>query len=66
VTFRGAEPLRVVGEISDWVRLSPAELRSWRERIDAVRANPAAGIINETPNGFASAVMTAIDRPFRS
>lgn len=32
-SYRSKDPLKVVGEISDWVRLSPQELQHWQERI---------------------------------
>lgn len=41
-SYRSAEPLRVIGEVTDWTRLSPEELRAWRERL----ANVKGDIIN--------------------
>jgi Rifampin ADP-ribosyl transferase len=37
-SYRSSDPIRVVDEVSDWTRLSPAELQAWRERISAIRA----------------------------
>lgn len=45
-SYRSSEPLKIVGEITDWVRLTPEELNTWRERIAAIEANPDAEIIN--------------------
>jgi hypothetical protein len=42
-SYRSAEPLRVVGEVTDWPRLSPEALADWRRRIAAI--NDAGGAI---------------------
>ena len=36
-SYRSSAPLRIVDEVTDWKRLSPAELRAWRERLAAIR-----------------------------
>jgi hypothetical protein len=41
-SYRSQEPLKIVGEVTDWVRLSPEELESWRRRL----ANMTGEIIN--------------------
>ena len=41
-SYRSSEPLRIVGEVSEWRRLSPEELQDWRERI----ANLKGEILN--------------------
>ncbi|HUZ61162.1 MAG TPA: NAD(+)--rifampin ADP-ribosyltransferase [Hanamia sp.] len=41
-SFRSQEPLKIVGEITDWVRLTPEELKNWREKL----ANNNGEIIN--------------------
>ena len=41
-SYRSTEPLRVVGEVSEWRRLTPEELQDWRERI----ANLKGEILN--------------------
>jgi hypothetical protein len=46
-SYRSKEPLRIVGEITDWVRLTPEELQQWRDRIAKINADPNAEIINE-------------------
>ncbi len=45
-SYRSAEPLRVVGEILDWTRLTPEALQTWRERLAALRAGGRDEIIN--------------------
>ncbi|NAZ84847.1 NAD(+)--rifampin ADP-ribosyltransferase [Kineococcus indalonis] len=45
-SYRSAAPLRVVGEVGDWTRLTPEALRRWRERLSALRADERAEIIN--------------------
>jgi hypothetical protein len=32
-SYRTEAPLRIVGEIEDWVKLMPAEIQQWRERL---------------------------------
>ncbi|GAA1931359.1 NAD(+)--rifampin ADP-ribosyltransferase [Nocardioides hwasunensis] len=44
-SYRSTEPLRVVGEQTDWTRLSPEALQQWRDRITAM-ADERAEIIN--------------------
>ena len=41
-SYRSFAPLRIVGEITDWVRQPPEELQKWRERL----ANVKGEIIN--------------------
>jgi hypothetical protein len=36
-SFRSAEPLRILGEVDDWTRLSPEALLEWRDRLAAIR-----------------------------
>lgn len=43
-SFRSREPLRVVGELTDWVGHAPEQLQAMRDRIDAARARGAAQI----------------------
>jgi rifampin ADP-ribosylating transferase len=45
-SFRSKEPLRVTGEVSDWPRLTPEALQTWRDRLAAIRADERAEIIN--------------------
>lgn len=41
-SYRTREPLKIVGEVTDWQRITPEELQIWRER----RANNKGDIIN--------------------
>jgi len=44
-SYRTEAPLKVVGEVTDWARQSPEELRKWREKLSAKRGE----IINRCP-----------------
>ncbi|MES1222183.1 MAG: NAD(+)--rifampin ADP-ribosyltransferase, partial [Bacteroidota bacterium] len=41
-SYRTHAPLKIVGEITDWVKQTPEELQKWRERL----ANVKGDIIN--------------------
>jgi hypothetical protein len=45
-SYRSKEPLKIVGELIDWVRLTPEELKIWHEKLAKLRANQNAEIIN--------------------
>ena len=45
-SYRSSAPLRGVGEVNDWTRLTPDALQMWRERISALRAHERGDIIN--------------------
>lgn len=45
-SYRSRAPLRVVGEVTEWTRLTPDELQSWRERLAALLASEQGQIIN--------------------
>ncbi|AZA56194.1 NAD(+)--rifampin ADP-ribosyltransferase [Chryseobacterium shandongense] len=45
-SYRSTAPLKVVGEVTEWIRLTDEELQTWKERIAALRENPDAEIIN--------------------
>ena len=45
-SYRSSAPLRVVGEVTDWERLTPEALQAWRERLAALRADQRGEIIN--------------------
>jgi hypothetical protein len=44
-SYRSSAPIRVLGEVDDWTRLTSEALQSWRERIAAMR-DSRAEIIN--------------------
>lgn len=41
-SYRSLEPLKIVGEVTDWAKQTPEELRQWREKL----ANVKGEIIN--------------------
>ncbi len=45
-SYRSREPLRIVGEVADWTRQTPAALQKWRDRLAAIRADERGEIIN--------------------
>ncbi|KMQ62607.1 ribosomal subunit interface protein [Chryseobacterium sp. BLS98] len=45
-SYRSTVPLKIVGEITEWIKLTDGELQNWRERIARLRENPDAEIIN--------------------
>ena len=45
-SYRSSEPLRIVGEVTDWTRLTPEALHAWRDRLAALRADQRGEIIN--------------------
>jgi rifampin ADP-ribosylating transferase len=44
-SYRSAEPIRVVGEVDDWTRLTPESLQEWRDRLAALLADEERGVI---------------------
>ncbi|MFV9632870.1 NAD(+)--rifampin ADP-ribosyltransferase [Mycobacterium neumannii] len=45
-SYRSTAPLRIVGEITEWSRLTPEQLQSWRERLSALLSDEGAEILN--------------------
>ncbi|WP_454048677.1 NAD(+)--rifampin ADP-ribosyltransferase [Cellulomonas sp. Marseille-Q8402] len=45
-SYRSGAPLRVVGEVTGWTRLSPEALEAWRLRLDALRADERGEIVD--------------------
>lgn len=45
-SFRSTAPLRVVREVTDWTRLTPHALQTWRDRLAAIRGDERGEIIN--------------------
>ena len=41
-SYRSNSPLRIIGEVTDWIRITPEELLEWREKL----ANIKGDIIN--------------------
>jgi len=38
-SYRSREPLRIVGEVTDWERLTPEQLQIWRDRLANVKGD---------------------------
>jgi rifampin ADP-ribosylating transferase len=45
-SYRSSEPLLIVGEVTDWTRLTSEALHEWRERLAALRTEERGEIIN--------------------
>ncbi|MFF5025614.1 NAD(+)--rifampin ADP-ribosyltransferase [Streptomyces collinus] len=45
-SYRSREPIRIVGEVTDWTRLTPEALQAWRDRLAAILEDDRAEIIN--------------------
>jgi len=45
-SYRSSAPLKVIGEITEWKRLTPEELQVWRDRLTKLLSNAEAEIIN--------------------
>jgi hypothetical protein len=45
-SYRSTAPLLIVGEVTDWPRLTPEDLQAWRERLAVLRADERGEIIN--------------------
>lgn len=45
-SFRSSAPLKVIGEVTDWTRLTPQARQDWRERLMAIVADERGQIIN--------------------
>lgn len=45
-SYRSTAPLKIVGEVTEWIRLTDEEIQNWKERIAKLRENSGAEIIN--------------------
>ena len=45
-SYRSSAPLRIVSEITEWTRLTPEQLQTWRERLSALLSSDRGEIIN--------------------
>jgi rifampin ADP-ribosylating transferase len=45
-SYRSRDPVRVVHEVTEWTRLTPAALQEWRDRLAAILADERGEIIN--------------------
>jgi rifampin ADP-ribosylating transferase len=45
-SYRSRAPLRVLGELTEWTRLTPEALQAWRERLTALPSSERGEIVN--------------------
>ena len=45
-SYRSKEPLKIIGEVIDWVRLTDEQLQQWQVNLARLRDDPNAAIIN--------------------
>lgn len=45
-SYRSREPLRIVGEVTDWARQTPEALQAWRDRLAAIPADERGEILD--------------------
>ncbi|MFT4118302.1 NAD(+)--rifampin ADP-ribosyltransferase [Bradyrhizobium sp.] len=45
-SYRSSAPIKVIGEITRWTRLTPEALQMWRERLIKLRSDERGDIIN--------------------
>jgi len=45
-SYRSSAPLKVIGEITHWTRLTPEALKVWRERLTVLSSDERGEIIN--------------------
>ena len=45
-SYRSRAPLRVLGEVTEWTRLTPEQLQMWRDRLAVLLSSEAAEILN--------------------
>lgn len=38
-SYRSTEPLKIVGEVTDWTRLTPEQLDDWRKRLTNIQGD---------------------------
>ncbi|MCQ4127633.1 NAD(+)--rifampin ADP-ribosyltransferase [Rhodococcus erythropolis] len=45
-SYRSRAPLRIINEITEWTRLTPEQLQTWRERLTALLSTERGEILN--------------------
>ncbi|MDR0787814.1 MAG: NAD(+)--rifampin ADP-ribosyltransferase [Gemmatimonadota bacterium] len=45
-SYRSREPLKIIGEVTDWPRLTAEALQGWRDRLAAILVDERGEIIN--------------------
>ena len=45
-SYRSSAPLRVIEEITEWTRLTPEQLQTWRDRLSELLSGEGGEILN--------------------
>ena len=45
-SYRSSAPLQIVSEVTEWTRLTPDQLQTWRERLSALLSGEHGEIVN--------------------
>jgi hypothetical protein len=45
-SYRSKDPLKIIGEVTYWVRLTDEQFKKWQENLAKLKADPNAEIIN--------------------
>lgn len=45
-SYRSSAPLKVIGEVAEWTRMTPEAMQAWKERLTALLSDKRAQIIN--------------------
>lgn len=45
-SYRSSAPLRIIGEVAEWTRLTPGQRQTWRGRLSTLLSDERAEIIN--------------------
>ncbi|OYD42367.1 hypothetical protein CHT99_09355 [Sphingobacterium cellulitidis] len=45
-SYRSKQPLKIIAEVKDWIRLTPEELKKWKDNLAKIHKDPDAKIIN--------------------
>ena len=38
-SYRSTAPLKVIGEIADWIKQTPEQIKEWKEKIAAIKGD---------------------------
>lgn len=45
-SYRSTAPLKIIAEVTDWIRITPEELEVWRKKITEIKDKRSGEIIN--------------------
>jgi rifampin ADP-ribosylating transferase len=45
-SYRSKDPVKIIGEVTEWIRQTPEEIKIWREKIDKIKTASGSEIIN--------------------